>query len=148
MDQSSSVDKSHSGDAKQNEEDEKDSPPPKKELGTKASMMIVMVEHDDTDDEDEDDIPRELDQATLSRMCMLPEEIVLREKARRLSEISMKEAQAEAFLEDETKRMSLIAVYSAFSAAVSEEIRQAKRKPKFFRRVFSCCFSCFGRRRR
>ncbi|XP_061188191.1 uncharacterized protein LOC133196300 [Saccostrea echinata] len=143
-----SVDESYSVDTRTEEKD-MNSPPPRKELRTKASLMIMMVEHDDVDDEDES--PKELDQATMSSMCMLPAEIALREQARQLSEMSMKDALAEAFIESETRRMSLIAIHSAFSAAAMlqpEGSRPAKRKPNFFRRFVSCCFSCFGRRSR
>ncbi|XP_062612538.1 uncharacterized protein LOC134274290 [Saccostrea cucullata] len=138
---------SHLGKSKQDEEEEMNSVPlERNELSTKASMMIMMVEHDDTDDEDES--PEELDQATLSSMCTLPAEIVLEERARQLSELSMKEALAEELFKFEISRMSLIAIHSAFSAAVSDESRPAKRKPNIFRRFVSCCCSCLGRRNR
>ncbi|XP_061188635.1 uncharacterized protein LOC133196792 [Saccostrea echinata] len=107
----------HLGNNKNEENEVNSAPYQRNQLSNKASMMIMMVEHDDVDDDDE--IPKELDQATISSMCMLPAEIALREQARQLSELSIKDALAEEFIEYETRRMSLIAIHSAFSGAVT-----------------------------
>ncbi|XP_062580506.1 uncharacterized protein LOC134242440 [Saccostrea cucullata] len=119
----------------------------RKSLGNKASMMIIMVEHNESDDEDEG--PEELDQETVSSLCSLPREIALTQQAKQLSAISMKEALAEEFIENEIRRMSRTSIHSAFSAAAeyqSDKNWPNKRKPNIFRRFFSCCFSCIGRR--
>ncbi|XP_061170088.1 uncharacterized protein LOC133179286 [Saccostrea echinata] len=144
---SPSLKESHPGNTESEESEMNGPPSQRKDLCTKASMMIMMVEHDDSDDEDES--PEELDQATMSSLCSLPAEIALSQQARQLSELSIKEALAEEFIEIETRRMSLISIHSAFSAAImyqSDDSRQKKRKPNIFRRFFSCCISCTGRR--
>ncbi|XP_062592138.1 uncharacterized protein LOC134253599 [Saccostrea cucullata] len=149
MDQNAgpSMERSYPGNNENDENEMNGHLPQKKELGNKASMMIIMVEHNESDDEDEG--PEELDEETVSSLCSLPREIALTQQARQLSEISMKEALAEELFENEIRRMSLIAIHSAFSAAVmyqSDENRPKKRKPNIFRRFFSCCFSCIRRR--
>uniref|UniRef100_A0A8W8LTI9 Uncharacterized protein n=1 Tax=Magallana gigas TaxID=29159 RepID=A0A8W8LTI9_MAGGI len=109
----------------------------------KCSMISMMLDHDSDDDEEANN--KELDQAALSRLCAESGEIILREEARALSELTIKTVLAEERITLEARRMSKMAIQSAYSAAVVTPLRSSK-KPDIFRRLLACCFGCCRRR--
>lgn len=115
-------------------------------LMNKCSMISMMLDHDsDNSDGDDEENNRELDQAALSRLCAVSGEILLREEARALSELTIKTVLAEERITLEARRMSKMAIQSAYSAAVVTPLRFSK-KPNIFRRLLACCFGCCRRR--
>ncbi|XP_052676672.1 uncharacterized protein LOC128158039 [Crassostrea angulata] len=112
-------------------------------LMNKCSMISMMLDHDSDDDEEANN--KELDQAALSRLCAESGEIILREEARALSELTIKTVLAEERITLEARRMSKMAIQSAYSAAVVTPLRSSK-KPNIFRRLLACCFGCCRRR--
>ncbi|XP_078316046.1 uncharacterized protein LOC111129574 isoform X2 [Crassostrea virginica] len=111
---------------------------------TKSSMFTMMI--DGGDDED-DESPKELDKAALSRLCVIQGELILREEARAISEITIKMALEEERREIKARRITSSLINSAFSAAVI--MTPVKRKKRgLFRRLLGCCFMCCRRRGR
>uniref|UniRef100_K1PRQ4 Uncharacterized protein n=1 Tax=Magallana gigas TaxID=29159 RepID=K1PRQ4_MAGGI len=117
----------------------------------KCSMISMMLDHDsDNSDGDDEENNKEMDQASrglqaLSRLCAVSGEIILREEARALSELTIKTVLAEERITLEARRMSKMAIQSAYSAAVVTPLRFSK-KPNIFRRLLACCFGCCRRR--
>lgn len=111
-------------------------------LANKCSMISMMLQHDNDDSDDDEE---ELDQAALSRLCAVSGEIILREEARALSELTIRTVLAEEGIMLEARRMSKMAIQSAYSAAVVTTLRSSK-KPNIFRRLLACCFGCCRRR--
>uniref|UniRef100_K1R5A5 Uncharacterized protein n=1 Tax=Magallana gigas TaxID=29159 RepID=K1R5A5_MAGGI len=92
----------------------------------KCSMISMMLDHDSDDHKEENN--KELDQA-----------------ARALSELTIRTVLAEERITLEARRMSKMAIQSAYSAAVVTPLRSYK-KPNIFRRLLACCFGCCRRR--
>uniref|UniRef100_A0A8W8LPE0 Uncharacterized protein n=1 Tax=Magallana gigas TaxID=29159 RepID=A0A8W8LPE0_MAGGI len=97
-----------------------------KPKANKCSMISMMLDHDSDDNEEEKN--KELDQA-----------------ARALSELTIRKVLAEERITLEARRMSKMAIQSAYSAAVVTPLRSSK-KPNIFRRLLACCFGCCRRR--
>nr|XP_022331738.1 uncharacterized protein LOC111129575 [Crassostrea virginica] len=115
-------------------------------LCTKSSMFTMMIDGGD-DEESDDELPKELDQAALSRLCVIQGELILREEARAISEITIKMALEEERREIRARRITSSLINSAFSAAVI--MTPVKRKKRgLFRRLLECCFMCCRRRGR
>ncbi|XP_052691352.1 uncharacterized protein LOC128169225 [Crassostrea angulata] len=93
--------------------------------GLRCSRISMMLDHDsdsDSDDEEEGN-DKELDQA----ICAVSGEIILREEARALSELTIKTFLAEKRITSEARRMSKMAIQSAYSAAVVTPLRSSKK---------------------
>ncbi|XP_052680221.1 uncharacterized protein LOC128160985 [Crassostrea angulata] len=108
----------------------------------KCSMISMMLQHDNDDSDDDEE---ELDQEALSRLCAVSGEIILREEARALSELTIRTVLAEERITSELEVNTKLSISLCYEAAVVTPLRSSK-KPNIFRRLLACCFGCCRRR--